>query len=106
MQKVKIYAWVIYRILVFYAKRHIYIATALLSVTTASLFEFATTGKLVCLALPFITALIIYIPRHIYFKLDEFASPGIQGRHLREKRKVKEELNKYIEESIAKDFGR
>ena len=64
MQKVKIYAWVIYRILVFYAKRH------------------------------------------IYFKLDEFASPGIQGRHLCEKRKVKEELNKYIEESIAKDFGR
>ena len=35
MQKVKIYAWVIYRILVFYAKRHIYIATALLSVTAA-----------------------------------------------------------------------
>ena len=27
-------------------------------------------------------------------------------QHLREKRKVKEELNKYIEESIAKDFGR
>ena len=100
MQKVKIYAWVIYRILVFYAKRHIYIATALLSVTAASLFEFATTGKLFCLALPFITALIIYIPRH------EFASPGIKGRHLCEKRKVKEELNKYIEESIAKDFGR
>ena len=45
MQKVKIYAWVIYRILVFYAKRHIYIATALLSVTAGSLFEFATTGK-------------------------------------------------------------
>ena len=63
MQKVKIYAWVIYRILVFYAKRHIYIAAALMSVTAASLFEFATTGKLFCLALPFITALIIYIPR-------------------------------------------
>lgn len=106
MQKVKIYAWVIYRILVFYAKRHIYIATALLSVTAGSLFEFATTGKPFCLALPFVTALIIYVPRHIYFKLDEFASPGIQGRHLRERQKAKEELNKYIEESIAKDFGR
>lgn len=106
MQKVKIYAWVMYRILVFYAKRHIYIATALLSVTAGSLFEFATTGKPFCLALPFVTALIIYVPRHIYFKLDEFASPGIQGRHLRERQKAKEELNKYIEESIAKDFGR
>ena len=106
MQKVKIYAWVIYRILVFYAKRHIYIAAALLSTTAVSLFKFATTGKLFCLALPFITALIIYVPRHIYFKLDEFASPGIQGRHLREKRKTKKGMNKYIEESIAKDFGR
>ena len=106
MQKVKIYAWVIYRILVFYAKRHIYIAAALLSVTAVSLFKFATTGKLFCLALPFITALIIYIPRHIYFKLDEFASQGIQARPFSEKRKVKAALNKYIEESIAKDFGR
>ena len=61
MQKVKIYAWVIYRILVFYAKRHIYIAAALLSTTAVSLFKFATTGKLFCLALPFITALIIYV---------------------------------------------
>ena len=105
MEKARMYVFIIIKAICFYAKKHMYITGALAAVTIRSLWGAVSTQNTFWLVCPIATVLIIFIPRYLYRKLDEFASPGVQGKHARQKVETKKELEKYIEES-AKEYSK
>lgn len=104
MEKARVYIFILMKAICFYAKKHMYIAGVLVAITARSLWGVIVEQRTFWLFWPIATMLIIFIPRWLYRKLDEFASPGVQGRHAREKIAARKELEKYIEESAKKHF--
>lgn len=96
IKKVKVYLMIAMWIIVFYAKQHIYITGALIAITIRSVWGAVSEKRMFWLICPVAMVVIIAIIRCGYRKIDEFASPGVKARHLRERIHTRNQLEKFI----------